>query len=67
MKRNDANVLRMPAVVTVCAIVHNICEVHGDEFNQEWFTNADDIVHNVDVEAGGAEDVRYALTQYFNS
>ena len=69
-ERND-NVSRIPTMVTVCAILHNICEVHGDEFDQEWLTNADDIIHSVDIEredsAGGAEDTRYALTQYFNN
>ena len=72
MKRNDTNISRMPTVVAVCAILHNICEVHGDEFNQEWLTTEDDIVHvhngnlELDNPTEDAEDIRTALMQYFS-
>ena len=26
----------VPQVVTACCILHNLCEVHGDVFNDTW-------------------------------
>ena len=31
MKRNDTDVSFMPTLVSACCILHNLCEVHGDE------------------------------------
>ena len=36
LKRNDMNIEKMNNVVTACCILHNICEIHQDEFNEEW-------------------------------
>ena len=41
LKRNNTHISRMPTVVTICAILHNVCEVHGNEFNHEWIENAE--------------------------
>lgn len=35
-KRNDMNINNVPCVVTACCILHNLCEVHGDTFNEAW-------------------------------
>ena len=35
-KRNDMNIDNIPCVVTACCILHNVCEVHGDTFNEAW-------------------------------
>ena len=32
-KRNDMDVCNVPRIVTACCILHNICEIHGDELN----------------------------------
>ena len=26
----------VPTVVGACCILHNICQIHGDTFNEEW-------------------------------
>ena len=26
----------LPTAVTACGILHNICEVHDDEFDEQW-------------------------------
>ena len=26
----------VPNVVAACCVLHNICEIHGDTFNEEW-------------------------------
>ena len=46
VKRNDAHISRMSTVVAVCAILHNICEIHGDKFNHEWFEDLEEIAIN---------------------
>ena len=39
MKRNDSDVKFLPTLATACCVLHNICETHGDEFNEQWFVS----------------------------
>lgn len=32
----------MPTIVAVCAILHNICEIHADEFNEQWLPDVNE-------------------------
>ena len=36
LKRNDVKIDLMTSFVTACCILHNICEVHQDSFNDQW-------------------------------
>ena len=36
MKRLDVHLHKVPTAVAACCTLHNICEVHGDEFDQQW-------------------------------
>jgi len=36
MKRNDMNIDNIPHVITAASILHNICEIHGETFNDAW-------------------------------
>ena len=36
LKRNDITTEDIPTVITACCVLHNICEVHKDEFNDAW-------------------------------
>ena len=40
-KRNDMNINKVPCVVTTCCILHNICELHNESFNEGWMEEAD--------------------------
>jgi len=32
----DLDVHNVPAVVSACCVLHNVCETHGDYFDDEW-------------------------------
>ena len=36
MKRNDCELNFVSTIVNACCILHNLCEVHGDGFVEEW-------------------------------
>ena len=29
-------------MVASCCVLHNICEIHGDKFNEEWLEDTQD-------------------------
>ena len=39
MKRNDMSTEHIPTVITACCILHNICEIHGEYFNDSWLAD----------------------------
>ena len=36
MKRNDTDIKFLPTLATACGVLHNICEIHDDNFDEEW-------------------------------
>ena len=36
LKQNDMFVENVPCVVAACCVLHNICEIHGDDFDEDW-------------------------------
>ena len=71
LKRNNTHVSGLPGIVVACAILHNICEIHGDKFNYERLTDAEEVpmLHTAAEEGDHitthAEEIRDALAQYF--
>ena len=50
----------MPTVVAACAILHNMCEIHGDKFEEEWLLDVSDsqsqaLTQNMDGQQAVAE------------
>ena len=43
MKRNDMYVHNVPAVAAAACVLHNICEIHHDQFNDAWLAENDDL------------------------
>lgn len=35
-KRNDCNICKVKSMVLACCVLHNICEMNGDEYREEW-------------------------------
>ena len=40
MKRNDMSTEHIPTVISACCILHNLCAIHGEYFNDMWLSNA---------------------------
>ena len=36
LKRNDMTPDNIPSIIAVCCILHNLCEIHRDGFNDAW-------------------------------
>ena len=69
------HVENVPHVVAACCVLHNICEIHGDKFNDEWLQ---DIHEQEDVSSShqqaamssssteSGDEVRNVLVEYFH-
>ncbi|XP_017351072.1 uncharacterized protein LOC108280525 [Ictalurus punctatus] len=72
LKRNDCHVDGVPAMIVACCVLHNMCEVHGDELAEEWLEAArreespmpTHMVPVLDDDPAG-EEVRELFCQYF--
>ena len=62
---------KMCNVVTACWILHNICEIHQDEFDEEWFEEVEESSGPSSSgslllpSSSAAATVRNALADYF--
>lgn len=72
LKRLDVDVCDVPELVSACCVLHNVCEIHGDQFNEEWMdgvgTNdqVSDWASSPHVEEDSS-NIRNALMTYFNT
>ncbi|KAJ8418954.1 hypothetical protein AAFF_G00004530 [Aldrovandia affinis] len=71
-KRNDCRLDLVPTMVLACCILHNMCEVHGDTFMEEWVDDVSqaDCLQPSDtlpayLDDPNAERVRSLLCDYF--
>ena len=75
MKRNDMCIENIPTVITAACILHNVCEIHGETFNESWLREVETSNVYPQPEASIARDgrgdrpkqVRDALVSYFSS
>ena len=71
MKRNDTDIRFLPTLATACCVLHNICEIHGDDFNNEWLATEAEasgpqaVATAVSVPSG--DRIRAALCDYFET
>ena len=51
MKQNDMLVENVPNIVAACCVPHNICEIHGDMFSNEWMqaVNGDSVLSDQEL------------------
>ena len=71
-KRNDCTIETIKLMTGACCVLHNICEIQGDQFDERWLEQymADEVAQ-VPVDAirdheNNPDDVRNAFVQYFS-
>jgi len=60
----------VPNAILACCILHNICEVHGDVFNDEWMEELELIqpdAATVSTTTTDGATVRDLLVNYFEN
>ena len=69
LKRLDINVSDVPKLVAACCTLHNICEIHGDTFDEEWLEGVEGVGETDAIETSiqsvSGEIIRQALMAYF--
>ena len=73
LKRLDVSTSAVPELVAACCVLHNICEIHGDTFNEDWMEGIE-AQENVCASAGAtytqsedsAVNIRQAFMSYFS-
>lgn len=59
-----------PQVVAACCVLHNICEIHGDNFDEQWMEGGE--AENVESQSQGAQpeetavNIRNSFMTYFS-
>ena len=70
LKRNDTSLQYLPAKIAACCVLHNICQVAGDVFQQEWLISGMDNninnIHDVHNEDTSAREIRQAITSFLS-
>ena len=36
LKKHDMSIEHIPTIISACCILHNIYEIHGESFDEEW-------------------------------
>lgn len=71
LKQNDMSMENVPNVVASCCVLHNICEIHGDEFNDEWLEDTQDGSNSevtvLNSNNTDSSEVRDILMEYFSN
>jgi len=72
LKRLDVNVSDVPELVAACCVLHNICEIHVEYFDEEWLEGVKDDSITVNsiptaAQAESGQDIRQALMSYFHN
>ena len=73
LKQNDMDVTSVPKVVTACCILHNVCEIHGDMFDDDWLEEShsseleEPSAPTVDNEEDDAQYIRQAFVDYLDN
>ncbi len=67
----DTNIGDIPNIVSACCVLHNICELRGESFDDEWI-ESDSSFSTIRQAASNSVDIsgdqiRSALTQYFST
>ena len=71
-KQIDMDIENVPQIIAACCVLHNVCEIHGDSFNDEWLQEVDsdqpddnELATSVSVSSTSRSDLRTILMEYF--
>ena len=69
-KQINMNIDSAPHIIAACCVLHNVCQVHKDSFNDEWLQELDtcaqpSCVSNATASVTGGKEVREILMDYF--
>ena len=71
LKPNDMLIENVPNIVTACCVLHNICEIHGETFDDDWLEEAlvaqqqqPHIATQDEDSITGPDTIRETLVQY---
>ena len=72
LKRLDVSVRHVPELVAACCVLHNMCEVHGDLFDDSWLKGTDNCNNTTTADHSlsqpeSAANIHEALMLYFQS
>ena len=74
MKRNDMYMHNAPVVAATACVLHNICEIHHDQFNDAWLVDNDGLAQppstvfsDIGSSDSRSQQIRGALVTYFSS
>ena len=72
LKILDVSVCDVPELVAACCVLHNMCEVHGDLFDDSWMEGTDNCNNTTIADHGlsqpeSAGNICEALMLYFQS
>ena len=70
LKRLDISVWDVPELVAACCVLHNVCEVHGDTFNEDWLEGIEsttdiNITDASSSQTTSGDNIRQAFMAYF--
>ena len=70
LKKNESNTSNMPKIISCCVVLHNICEMFGEECPEEWIVSEPLSTDHADSTSGhiasSGTEIREALVRYFN-
>ena len=70
MKRNDCDLSFVPTIVNACYVLHNLCEVHGDGYEDDWLQEEEEVPTDPSSSAlpstTRCNDIRNAPCGYFD-
>lgn len=69
-KQIDMHIDNVPHIIVACCVLHNMCEIHHDSFNEEWLQELDldqPEQHTTESSSGlGGDRIRTILMEYFD-
>ena len=73
LKQNDMAVKKVPKVIAACCVLHNICEIHKEVFDEEWLEGVPLVLDDnnsmtgLDGDTDCAENIRQTLMLHVNA